>query len=139
VKDVLERIAQTITGTMTTPHQDIHIHVFGESLPLPSRAATALTLVVNELLQNALEHAFIGLPNGQIDISLGHSPEELIVIVRDNGSGMLAEAKKGLGLELAETLVTEDLHGRIQFRQPPTGGTEISLRIQRQIVEELDG
>lgn len=138
VKDVLERITQTITGTMTTPHQDIHIHVFGESLPLPSRAATALTLVVNELLQNALEHAFIGLPNGQIDISLGHSPEEIIVIVRDNGSGMAAGAKKGLGLELAETLVTEDLHGRIQFRQPPIGGTEISIRIQRQIAEELE-
>lgn len=131
VKTVLEQITRTTAETMTTPHQEITIHVFGESLQLPSRAATALTLIVNELVQNAVEHAFTGKESGKIEISLGHSPEELIVIVKDDGIGMADNAARGLGLELAETLVTDDLRGRIKFNRPPAGGTEVSLRLPR--------
>lgn len=131
VKKVLERITQMTADTMTTPHQQITIRVFGESLLLASRAATALTLIVNELVQNALEHAFIGKESGKIDISLGHSPDELIVIVTDDGVGMAENVERGLGLELAELLATDDLNGRIKFNRPATGGTEISLRLPR--------
>lgn len=133
VKDVLQRITRAAGETLTNPQQEITIHVFGEPLLLPSRAATALTLVVNELVQNALEHAFVGHTTGQIDISLGHSPEELIVLVMDNGRGMPPEMAKGLGLELVETLVTDDLHGRIKFQNRPNGGAEISIRLPRDI------
>ena len=131
IKTVLEQITRTTAETMLTPHQNITIHVHGEPIQLHSRAATALTLIVNELVQNALEHAFLGKESGSIDISLGHSPEEFIVIVRDDGLGMEEPVTKGLGLELATTLVTDDLNGRIKFNRPPAGGTEVSLRIPR--------
>jgi len=133
VKEVLTRITRTTGETLTNPRQDIHLDVFGEPLLLPSRAATALTLVVNELVQNALEHAFVERKSGQIEISLGQSPQELIVLVRDNGRGLPPEMKKGLGLELAEMLITDDLHGRIKFQNRPDGGTEISIRLPREI------
>ncbi|MCZ7669298.1 MAG: hypothetical protein M5U34_20040 [Chloroflexi bacterium] len=51
VKDVLERIMQTTASSMVAPEQDIRLVVYGEALNLPSRQATALTLVVNELVQ----------------------------------------------------------------------------------------
>ena len=60
VKDVLERITITTAETMTFPGKNISIEVFGEPISLPSRAATSLTLVVNELVQNALEHGLCG-------------------------------------------------------------------------------
>jgi two-component sensor histidine kinase len=102
------------------------IHIYGEPVLLPSRGATALTLVVNELVQNALEHA-----NAQaISVSFGHSAEEVIVLVRDDGIGMPAELERGLGLEIAETLVREDLNGRLKFNRLPKG-TEVSVRIPR--------
>ena len=88
VKDVLERIIQTTASSMIAPNMDIQIEVYGEPLLLASRPATALTLIVNELVQNALEHAFNGRTQGAIEVSLGHAPEELIIIVRDNGSGL---------------------------------------------------
>jgi signal transduction protein with GAF and PtsI domain len=133
VKEVLTRITHTTGETLTNPQQDIHLAVFGESLLMPSRAATALTLVVNELVQNALEHAFVERTGGQIEISLGQSPEELIVLVTDNGRGLPPDMQKGLGLELAEMLVTDDLHGRIKFQHRPDGGTEISIRLPREV------
>ncbi len=78
---------------MITPGQDVRINVHGLALQLPSRAATALALVINELVQNALEHAFSGQEQGQIDISLGHSSEEFIILVRDNGRGLPEEIR----------------------------------------------
>jgi two-component system, sensor histidine kinase PdtaS len=137
VKDVLERIVQTTLGTMLRPNQDIRIKVYGDALVLPSRAATALTLVVNELVQNALEHAFVDRDAGRVEISLGRSPHDLIVLVRDNGRGLPANANHGLGLELAAMLVKEDLHGRLKFNRPETGGTEVSIRIPREVEGEM--
>ena len=65
VKDVMERIAQTVSQNMLRPDLHAEILVEGEAVVLPSRAATALALVVNELLQNALEHAFVGRSQGE--------------------------------------------------------------------------
>ncbi len=130
VKDVLNRISQTTAETMLTPDHKINIHVHGEALQLPSRPATALTLVINELVQNALEHALSDNKEGQIDISLGHSPEEFIILVRDNGKGLPADFSPNLGLEITQTLVREDLHGRIKFNKVRPG-TEVSIRFPR--------
>lgn len=135
VKDVLERIVQETAVSMIDPRQTIEIQVYGEPLLLPSREATALTLVVNELVQNALEHGFKDRAQGHIEVSLGHSPEEFIVVVRDDGRGFPADLQPGLGLEIGETLVTEDLHGRLRFRQAESGGAEVSIRLPRQIEE----
>ena len=132
VKDVLQRITHTTATTMTAPNQDISIQVYGESILLPSRSATSLTLVVNELVQNALEHAFVGRTKGVIEVSLGRSPEEIIILVRDNGIGLPTEYIKGLGLEISEMLVQEDLNGRIKFNRLESG-TEVSVRIPRDL------
>jgi two-component sensor histidine kinase len=131
VKDVLERVTQMTVETMTLPDQEITIDIFGEPLLLSSRAATSLTLVVNELVQNALEHAFEDRRQGRVEISLGHSPDEVVVIVRDDGRGLSPGYTPGLGLEIAEILVTDDLNGRLKFNQPAFGGTEVSLRLPR--------
>ncbi len=136
VKDVLQRIVRETAETMTFPHQTITLTVLGEPVQLPSRAATALTLVVNELVQNALEHAFAGKSSGYIEISLGRSAEELIVLVRDDGIGLPVEHKSGLGLEIAETLVKEDLNGRLKFNRSASGGTEITVRMPRSVEKE---
>lgn len=137
VKDVLGRIGRETAESMTHPHKTIEILLLGESLLLPSRAATALTLVVNELVQNALEHAFpMEHTNGRIEISLGRSAEEIIVIVRDNGAGLPDGLVRGLGLEIAETLVAEDLNGRLKFNRPTGGGTEVSIRLPRLVERE---
>lgn len=132
VKDVLERIVQTTLDTMTAPGQHIVCQVTGEPLPLPSRAATSLALVLNELVQNALEHGFRGRTNGRIDISLGRSVDQFIILVRDDGHGVPADHQHGLGLEIAATLVQEDLQGEIKFNETPVGA-EVSIRLPRSI------
>ncbi|MEZ4517878.1 MAG: GAF domain-containing protein [Chloroflexota bacterium] len=135
VRSVLERIVQMTQIGMSHPQQTIEIAVRGESLLLPSRIATTLCVVVNELVQNSLEHAFVGQPVGQIEVSLGRSPEELIVLVRDDGCGLPDTFEHNLGLEIAGTLVSEDLHGRFELHRLPVG-TEACIRFPR-LAEEL--
>lgn len=130
VKAVLERIARTTMTGMGRPDQDIAIAVHGDNLQLPSRAATALSVVVNELVQNSLEHAFIGRDKGRIDISLARTPDALMILVRDDGIGLPDDLKHSLGLEIAETLVGEDLQGEIQFNRLEAGA-EVCIRLPR--------
>jgi signal transduction protein with GAF and PtsI domain len=134
VKAVLERIMRPLVETLAA--HLVTISVEGETFLLPTRAATSLALVVNELAQNALDHAFREQAAGHVQIALGRSAAELIVLVRDNGVGFPADSQRGLGLEIVETLVNEDLHGRIKFNRPSGGGTEVSIRMPRTIERE---
>ncbi len=129
VKAVLERIVGMGSGVnlgavSVTP--ETAVYVSGEPVLLPSREATSLTLVVNELVQNALEHA----QATEVTVSFGHSAEEIIALVRDDGIGLPEQIEQGLGLEIAETLVQEDLNGRIKYNRLEKG-TEISLRLPK--------
>lgn len=130
VKAVLERIAQTTMTGMARPNQDVDITVRGDNLHLPSRAATALAVVVNELVQNSLEHAFVGRAKGHIDISLARAPDALIILVRDDGVGLPEEMEHNLGLEIAAALISDDLRGELQFNRLPAGAEAI-IRLPR--------
>lgn len=130
VKVMLERIVQGTVRGIGSPDQDIRIAVHGVNLQLPSRAATALAVVVNELVQNSLEHAFAGRERGEIEISLGRTPDEFIVLVRDDGRGLPDEYERRLGLDIAEALIGDDLRGSLSFNRL-TGGTEACIRLPR--------
>lgn len=111
VKEVLTRVGQAVVQNMSRPDLDVEVTIQGDEVALPSQAATSLALAVNELVQNAMEHAFTGRTQGQVAISLRRSPGELTVEVQDNGVGLAAGSLRQLGLEIVETLVREDLHG----------------------------
>jgi len=128
VKDVTERVAATVSQNMMRPDLQVQIVVEGEAMVLPSRSATALALVVNELLQNALEHAFVGRTSGQVRIALGRSREEWVVEVSDDGVGLPASRPSSLGLEIVETLVRDDLHGSLTFNSTAEG-TQAVVRL----------
>jgi signal transduction protein with GAF and PtsI domain len=130
LKEVLTQIGRMTGETMAIPNQSITVEVLGESLLMPTRAATNVVLVVNELLQNALEHAFKNRPSGTVRISIGQAPGEHLILVRDDGVGFPENFKRGLGLEIVETLVFEELNGRIRFYGAEPG-TEVSIRFPR--------
>jgi two-component sensor histidine kinase len=137
VKEVVERIARTVGQNMVPPGLAVAISVEGEAVILPSRAATALALAVNELLQNALEHAFVSRASGRVRITLTHTAGDIEVEVADDGVGWqgqprAAGAQPNLGLELVEALVREDLKGRLEFKAG-TGGTRAVVRLPREI------
>ena len=123
VKQVLRQVAQTATQNRLHPSRDLCVEVRGDEIALPSRAATALTMAVNELIQNALKHAFIGREEGRITITLRHRPPAFEVEVRDDGIGLSSTGPRpsSLGLQIVETLVGEDLRGQLNIESDEHG------------------
>jgi two-component sensor histidine kinase len=135
VKDVIERIVAAITQNMLQPDKDIQITVEGEEVSLSSQPATSLALAVNELIQNAVEHAFVGRNQGVIAIKLTQDRKRLSVEVTDDGVGFPvgydgrgAAPPRSLGLQIVETLVEEDLKGEFTLTQVRDCKLEMSNR-----------
>ena len=129
LQDVFQRLA---AGVITAPEQNISIEVTGEDLALPSRLATVAALIVNELVQNSVEHGFTDQQDGKIEISVSQSPKDVIISVRDDGVGLPEQLDRNLGLELVETLAADDLKGKVVFRTA-NPGTEVILSFPRQL------
>ncbi|HDN79968.1 MAG TPA: GAF domain-containing protein [Chloroflexi bacterium] len=111
---LLERVASMVGENMKVPGREIGITVRGHSFFLPAQPATALALVVNELIQNALEHAFVGMSKGTIAVTVEPGEENFFVEVSDDGVGMpIHRTHQSLGLQIVEALVRDDLKGRL--------------------------
>ncbi|MBV9592579.1 MAG: histidine kinase N-terminal domain-containing protein [Actinobacteria bacterium] len=97
---------------------------------LPAETATALVLVLTELVQNAIEHAFQDRAGGEVVVEAGRVPARLTVRVLDDGRGLppgfSIERSDRLGLQIVRTLVGAELSGTIEIRPRAAGsaGTE---------------
>jgi signal transduction protein with GAF and PtsI domain/anti-sigma regulatory factor (Ser/Thr protein kinase) len=127
VKDVLTRVGRAVAHNMRRPDLAVDFFVEGDEVALPSQAATSLALAVNELIQNALEHAFLGRTQGRVTVLLHRTSEDLVIEVRDDGVGLSESSSRQLGLEIVETLVCEDLHGECLLTG--NGGTTARITI----------
>ncbi len=94
---------------------------------LPAEIATPLVMVLNELLLNAAEHAFVPGSDGSVVISVTRERRQIEVTVTDDGQGLPAdfdlESAGRLGMQIIRTLVTGELRGTIDIREGETGGT----------------
>ncbi|MDQ7843718.1 MAG: GAF domain-containing protein [Armatimonadota bacterium] len=133
LRQLLERVMHNVVQTMAAPTLRLSGAVRGDDIYLNSHQATSLALVVNELLQNAIEHAFPGRPEGRVEIRLARRDGGLTVEVEDDGRGLPPGFEPGgggeLGLKIVQALVTEDLGGTIAFSPGP--GTRVVIAIPR--------
>ncbi|WP_256760936.1 sensor histidine kinase [Cohnella sp. WQ 127256] len=115
--DVVDRISKNILSSSVKPDQAIRVKLAGDELMLPSDMATTLALVVNELIQNCVLHAFRERSTGDIQLMFNNRDLIMEIQVMDNGSGIIAhgngEERTHLGLKIVETLVEENLGGNI--------------------------
>jgi two-component sensor histidine kinase len=106
---------------LQSPDRPVRFKVSGDGGRIPAHTATPLSVVLTELLQNAVDHGFPeGSRGGDVAVSLAHSTGQLHVEVVDNGRGVDPgfdlDATTGLGLSIVRTLVTTELNGSISMR-----------------------
>lgn len=130
VKFVMGQIGTLLVSSSTIPGQTIHVSVQGESLFLPSDKATSLALVVNELVQNGIKHAFHSRETGNIEITINSRKQMVYIIISDDGCGMADQPSDyqstSLGLQLVKMLVEEELDGVLSFFHS-NRGTKVSI------------
>jgi two-component sensor histidine kinase len=118
LKDVCKQIAIQMRDNLLPRDSRISIEVEGDPLKLDPRQATLCALIVNELVQNAVEHAF-DEKGGIIRIQLEDSPERVRIAVVDNGRGLPPgfewRHSNSLGLKIVHMMVP-DLHAELRLR-----------------------
>jgi two-component sensor histidine kinase len=103
---------------------------------LSAATATPLSMVLTELLQNALEHGFGPGESGTVEVGIGRSAERVSVFVDDDGRGLPAgfdaQQAGNLGLQIVRTLVVGELGGSFDMLAAPSGrGTRVAIELPR--------
>ncbi len=119
---------------------------------VPADVATPLAVVLAELLQNAVEHAFLEVegdeadeshsrsvqPVGHVQVNLVNDLNSLTLEVVDDGSGLPEgfdiDASESLGLSIVRDLVRSQLEGTITMRSrstvdPGQPGTVVAIEL----------
>ncbi len=131
--EVIDRILP-IMNDVATVDTPIRINRVGALGVLDSDRATALIMVITELVQNAIEHAFDPTSGqGCVTIRAERSARWLDVVVHDDGRGLpqgfSLDASDRLGLQIVRTLVSAELDGSLRMQDAPAGGTDVVLRV----------
>jgi two-component sensor histidine kinase len=110
---------------------------------LPAEIATPLSMVLTELVQNAVEHAYPDGQEGRIEVSVDRQDEQIVIEVVDDGAGLPAgfdlATSTRLGLEIVRTLVAGELGGQLGLEPAPAGGTRALLSVPLESRAPLDG
>ena len=111
----------------------IAVRVDAAEVYLPAEQAAPLGLIVNELVTNALKHAFPQDRAGTIDVSL-KAEGALTLCVKDNGIGCPIDRREGLGSRLTR-LLAQQLGAQI-VSEPCDVGCEVRVVFERAKVDQ---
>jgi two-component sensor histidine kinase len=137
---VVKPLVRVVEETVADREGGLRFEVTGEAGYIPGETATPLAVVLNELLQNAVDH---GYPRdddepveGNVRVHLERQDSVLEVFVTDDGIGLpegfdIANTP-GLGTSIVHALVTGELAGTIEMANAREGerpGTRVRVRI----------
>ncbi len=119
IRDVSQRIINQIREGVLDQERGIRLDLRGPNIYLPTQPATVCALVINELLQNALEHGYERQEGGTVTVNLQDDGEQITISVDDDGVGLpedfdLAQTSS-LGLQIVQTLAEGDLKGSFEL------------------------
>lgn len=106
----------------------VRIEIDCEPAEATAEEALSFGLIINELVTNAVKHAFPDARRGSVRVTARNGLSGLVLQVSDNGCGMAGSRAEGLGLRIVNTLAA-DLGAAVWT----TGdsGTVVELRCTR--------
>ena len=119
--EIVRPLLRLVEESLQSPDRPMKFEVMGDGGRLPATVVTPLSVVLTELLQNAVDHGYTeGDGGGSVVVRLGCTDTELTVAVIDDGRGIAPDFSlddaTGLGLSIVRTLVTTELAGSIEMR-----------------------
>ena len=124
----IENIVASLVKSRGVSEQHIRVHVHADNIVMGMDEAVPCGLIINELISNALKHAFPD-GHGEIHVCL-NAPDDAHRMIRvyDDGRGlppgMDIKAAKTLGLQLVDALAAQ-LEGELSIRN--TRGADIRI------------
>ena len=111
---------------------DISVKRLGSLGSLDPKIATPLSLVITELIANAIEHG-LTLKGSKVEVIFSRTGGSCVVKIEDDGvglpSGFTLKDSSNLGLQIVRTLTESELKGTIEI-QGSDKGTTAQLRFE---------
>lgn len=123
IKEMLGRMLNSAKGYIVPENLELSLEIFGDSIELRSDTATSIAMVVNELVQNCIKHAFVGRSTGRVQLTITKGDVYSCIEVVDNGVGYSpGKIREGsLGHRLVRSLVEDKLFGKIEIQSSQEG------------------
>jgi PAS domain S-box-containing protein len=133
LESYLMSIISNLSDIFTGRESSIAIQHRMSPVTVSARDASAWGLIANELMTNALKHAFPEKRSGLIVIELQQHDNEIELSVHDDGIGALTgvdlENSSGLGITMVKML-SEQLGGTLRYAG--NGGNTFTVRVPRE-------
>ncbi|MEL7010877.1 MAG: response regulator [Cyanobacteria bacterium J06648_1] len=115
----IKALLSKISDSHSNSEKEIALNINTESINLNIETAHSFGLIINELVTNALEHAFVERRQGNIWINLSRTNNaEIVLIIKDDGVGVPPDFdfnnSNSLGLKLVRIL-TRQIEGEIEL------------------------
>ena len=126
--DVIARhVADEAVRTLIPPGLTVDFQIADSEVTVPSRQATVLALLINELVSNAVSHGFENRTRGMIKISSWTEDGMINVQIENDGRRLppnFDSAKSpGLGMRIVHRLAASDLRGSFTITSSQTSTT----------------
>lgn len=135
VGKVAKGIYQAIMSSMIDSEFVLQTEFYADNVQLPSTKATSIALVLNELLQNTIKHAFAGRVSGKLVVSFKEDENAYVLSIKDDGIGLPNDFDltkcRSLGLKIIKTLTESDLQGSFNLQKNNNGGTLALVKIPK--------
>ena len=130
---IADRLGAMVTDVGSTGEGvGVRVRREGSFGVITSEAATALAMVLTELVQNAVEHGQPAVT--EIVVRARRDDDRLRVEVEDDGTGLPEgfelDGSTSLGLTIVGTLVESELGGRLQLGPGAVGGTKAEIDVE---------
>ncbi len=126
-------LAEQLLHSSGVSKKRVNLKISVTAVPLGIAQAIPCGLIINELVSNALAHAFPEKRQGDIDVSLlSVNEDEAELIVSDNGVGLPIEidfqSPQTFGMQIINTYAVDELKGSIELDR--TKGTLCRIRFK---------
>ena len=124
--DVIARlVVDEVRSTLVPPDLQLEFDIPPSTISVPSKQATILALVINELVSNAITHGMKGRSSGWIGVRTALAGKTATIEVENDGQppppGFDPRQTSGLGLKIVARLVQSDLRGDFSIRATERG------------------
>ncbi|MCM3761957.1 sensor histidine kinase [Alkalihalobacillus oceani] len=132
---LVEKIGNALVGEAEREEKKIELSYSGIPVQIESSKAVTIALIINELIQNCVKHAFDGMDKGQVDVTFTREGDRFLIRVTDDGKGFAPEARSSLGLDIVTMLIEHDLAGEFSIRQMEAGTVAtVDIPLNRELV-----
>ncbi|CAM4134277.1 PAS domain-containing sensor histidine kinase [Nocardiopsis rhodophaea] len=137
--DIADRVIEMAAEVSSTGAM-VHPRRVGNFGLLSALVATPLSMVLAELVQNAVEHG-LKQEQGRIEVRVRRDdptgvedhPGQLFIEVIDDGGGLPADfdvdGTTNLGLQIVRTLIIGELGGSLEIKPRESGGTRVAIEM----------